>query len=236
MIKYSFILLSLFACKESQPPAVQKLVIDAQYSLAIPEPSDICYAAASNTYYVVSDNGFLYETDAKGAILRKADYTGYDFEAVYVEGDKIFVSEERTRLVLEFDRLTLKKTHTYTIPDNGARNKGVESLTFLPSKNAFLAITEKEPKKMMEFTKEWTMSNTTTFQGVSDISAATYYNGALYLLSDEEHCVLRLNDDYSIAQRYDLPILNPEGLCFQPDGSLLVVSDDLQTLYHFPKL
>jgi uncharacterized protein YjiK len=225
----------LLACDTTQPKPVINLVSDAKYALNILEPSDIAYSAASNTYFVVSDNGYLYEIDAKGATLRKADYTGYDFEAVYVQGDKVFVSEERTRLVLEFDRKTLTKTHTYSIPDNGARNKGVESLTFDSAKSVFIAVTEKSPIKCFEFSTAWTMTNVTEITGISDISAATYHEGVLYLLSDEEHCILRMGANYSIEQRYELPILNLEGMCFQPDGSILVVSDDLQTLYHFPK-
>ena len=61
------------------------------------EPSDIHFY--DGHFYMVSDKGFLYETDAKGTILKKSSFIGSDFEGVYRRGDKIYVTAERLRQV-----------------------------------------------------------------------------------------------------------------------------------------
>jgi uncharacterized protein YjiK len=72
------------------------------------------------------------------------------------------------------------------------------------------------------------------FKGVSDISSITWHNGALYVLSDEEHCVLKVNaDTYEIESRWPTGLLNPEGITFLLNEELVLVSDDMGMLYKY---
>jgi hypothetical protein len=41
-------------------------------------------------------------------------------------------------------------------------------------------------------------------------------------------------DDFSIEKKFNLPIYNPEGICFDDDGTMRIVSDNMRRLYIFP--
>ena len=40
-------------------------------STKVPEPSDLCFDSKSGNFFVVSDDGILFETDREGKIIRK---------------------------------------------------------------------------------------------------------------------------------------------------------------------
>jgi hypothetical protein len=40
--------------------------------------------------------------------------------------------------------------------------------------------------------------------------------------------------DLGILERFSVPVINPEGLAFDGQGNLLILSDDRQRLYTFP--
>ena len=67
-----------------------------------------------------------------------------------------------------------------------------------------------------------------------DISAATFYKDHLWLLGDEDMTVYKLNPkNYQVLNSLKLPVVNPEGLTFDTNGNLLILSDDMQLLYYF---
>ena len=67
-----------------------------------------------------------------------------------------------------------------------------------------------------------------------DISSARFHNGFLWLLSDEDSMLLKLNaSTYEVLQKWSLPVINPEGLVFDKDGNLLIACDDMQRVYYF---
>ena len=70
---------------------------------------------------------------------------------------------------------------------------------------------------------------------INDMSSACYYNHKLWLLSDEDHTVFKMNpDDYTIEKKFSVPVYNPEGICFDEDGTMRIVSDDMHRLFVFP--
>jgi uncharacterized protein YjiK len=205
--------------------------------IAIPEPSDICLNSKGTGFYIVSDNGFLYETDLKGSILRRADFNGYDFEAVWCDSNHLVVVDERTRFFHSFSTDSLKLIRTAEVNYAGGRNKGFESLTFNSFRNVRVAFTEKNPVWAFELDADFSVKNRVQIKGFSDVSAATYFKGKLFLLSDEDHAVFRLNPGtYAIEKKFDLPVLNPEGLAFGPEGQLFVLCDDQALLYSFENI
>lgn len=202
--------------------------------IEVKEPSGLAYYPENNSLFIVSDDGDLYETTLDGKILRKAPYQGVDFEAVTFVNNQIYVVEERHRNVLVFDPKDLKLLRTHHIPYAGGRNKGFESITYIPESKKFILVTEKDPVYIMEFDTTFRQLNIHRFDAARDISSATYFEGFLYLLSDEDRTIFKLfPEDYSIVQAWKVPIINPEGIMFLPDRSLRIVSDDREKLYYF---
>jgi uncharacterized protein YjiK len=205
-----------------------------QYSL-IKEPSDICKHPYLPHFFVVSDNGFLYEVDSTGHILRKADFEGYDTEGVFADSFYVYVVEEMVRKIRVFDIQTLKLSRTVNVPYSGGRNKGYEAITFNPQKGLMLLFTEKDPLYLFELNADLLVVNEIRLNKIArDISAATFYKGRLFVLSDEDREVIELSpDSYRVIQRWKLPVINPEGLVFTADSRLIILSDDREKWYFF---
>lgn len=214
---------------------ILKLEATEKREIQVPEPSDIALSADAKSLFVVSDNGFLFETDLKGTILRKADYKGLDDEAVYANESHVYVVEEFSRKIkmFSFPELILEKT--INIPYNGGRNKAYEGFTFNKVKDVFMLFVEKDPLYVFELNEKLEKINEINLGNLArDISAATYYDNHLWLLSDEDRTIFKLNPkNYSVISRWEIPVLNAEGLAFRPDGNFVVASDALQRLYYF---
>ncbi len=212
-----------------------KLEPTEKRTIQVPEPSDIAFSADGKSIFMVSDNGYLFETDLEGTILRKANYKGLDDEAVYVTKSHVYVVEEFSRKIKMFSLPDLILEKTVSLPYNGARNKAYEGFTFNKAKGVFTLIVEKDPIYVFELNQKLEKMNEINLGDIArDISAATYYDNHLWLLSDEDSTIFKLNpNDYSVISRWKVPVLNAEGLAFSPDGNFIVASDALQRLYYF---
>ncbi len=208
---------------------------DKKYrEVAVAEPSDMCLTPSGEHFYIVSDNGFLVKTNLDFQQIQKAEKELYDPEAVFCDSAFIYVVEERSRNLILFDHISLKPIRTLHFPYSGGRNKGYEAFTYNLEKQTFILITEREPIIVFELDKTFKVFNQFEFDYRGDISSASWYKGKLWLLSDENMELLRINtDDYSIEHVYELPVINPEGFQIMPDGRLIVLSDDMQRAYYF---
>lgn len=215
---------------------IKKIKPISSEKVEVKEPSDLIVNPKNpKTLYMVSDHGFLYETDFSGKILNKFKWNGIDTEAVYAEGNKVYAVEEFGRNINIFDADSKKKIRTINVPYNGGRNKAYEAFTFNPKKNVFVLLTEKDPVYLIELDEDFNKINQMKMKKLaSDISAATFYNDFLWLLSDEDKMVIKMNPEtYEVLMRYEIPVYNPEGIAFTSDGKLLILSDNMQTLYQF---
>ncbi|MCS6933763.1 MAG: SdiA-regulated domain-containing protein [Chitinophagales bacterium] len=203
--------------------------------IPIPEPSDICYSPSTQSYFIVSDKGVLYEVDTNLRFVRKADLAGYDFEGVYADSNKVYVCDETMRRVFALNVRTLQQEEVRPVPYHGGRNLGYESITWNPARNCFVMAIEKDPTRLVEFDRQFVQLREVNLKNKGDISSLTYYNNFIYALSDEKRVVYRLHPEtYRIEATYTLRgILNPEGLCFTNQGEMLVLSDDLQMIFRY---
>jgi uncharacterized protein YjiK len=224
----------LFICC-NQLNAQTKIKPLKSFHTEVKEPSDIALHPTKDTYFVVSDNGFLHEVDSLGKILRTADFEGFDTEGVWAKDGFVYVVEEMVRKIRVFaiDDLTLVRT--VTVPYQGGRNKAYEAITFNPVRNRFILITEKDPVYLFELDENLTVQNEIELKKIArDISAATFHNGFLWLLSDEDREIIQMNPQtYEVIQRWVIPVNNPEGIVFNRKGELIIVSDDMEKFYFF---
>lgn len=205
-------------------------------NIKIQEPSDLAFSKSTNSLFIVSDNGLLYETDLEGKVKRKADLKGVDFEGVWCDEQHVYVVSEMFRNVYTLDKTNLKLLTTQHINYSGGRNKGFESITYNEVKKKFVMLTETDPITIYELDDNFQANNKIPFEAARDISAATWFDDKLWLLSDEDMTVFRLNpNNYEVEASWKIPIINPEGLAFDRQGNMLIVSDDMERLYFFDK-
>ena len=202
---------------------------------AISEPSDICYNVNSNTFFVVSDDGILFEIDLTGKIIRNVKENDADFEAVFTDETNVYAVNERHRKIYVYDRVSLQKNKTITVPFGGGRNRAYEAFSFNKTKHAFVLVVEKDPITLIELDANFSITNQFDLSKIArDIAAASFHNGFLWLLSDEDSTVLKLNPtSYEVLGKWKLPVINPEGLAFDKDGNLVITCDDMQRIYYF---
>jgi len=227
---YKLLLFSFLALLPGKIPTIKPATWTG---IPVAEPSGIC-VTASGHYFVVSDNGVFCEIDKDGKLLR-SEKLGMDLEDVCSVGTDLYIMDESARLIYVLDEQTWKQKAIHSLNYNGGRNKGFESITYIPEKKHFIVITEKMPLIIVETDENFNALNQVELKGISDMSSATYYNHKLWLLSDEDHTVFKVNpDDFSIEKKWNIPIYNPEGICFDTDGTMRIVSDDCRRLYIFP--
>ncbi len=222
----------LFLLSNFSLPEITSIKHTKAHELKIPEPSDICFDSQAKTFYIVSDNGYLYETSLDGKILRKAPGKGLDYEAVCIQDSMVIAVEEMSRRIIFFAKSDFRIIKSVRIPYSGARNKGFEAITYIPKLDQLVLACEKDQAQLI-FINASTLQvvNEVEIKKISDISAATYRNNSLYILSDEDR-EIRVFDlkTMQIQSRYKVNTLNPEGICFT-DDNLYILSDDLQKLF-----
>ena len=96
-------------------------------------------------------------------------------------------------------------------------------------------LTEKDPIYLFELNEDLSIYNEILLDGIArDISAATYHEDHLWLLSDEDRTVFKLNpNNYKVLGAWKFPIINPEGLVFNKKGQMVIVSDDMEKFFIF---
>jgi uncharacterized protein YjiK len=216
--------------------SIAQMKSEQHHHLKIGEPSDVCIDDKDESLFIVSDEGELFKTDKKGNVLLKSKFKGNDFEGVCTKGNRVYVSDESSRKIHEFDASTLEHISSKNIVLDEELNAGFESITFNTKTNQFILISEKRPNVMVFCDENFKIINEITLNITSDISAATYFNQKLYVLSDEEHCIIELNDENKEVKRYSVNIINPEGICFDAQGNLIIVSDNMESIFFYKKL
>ena len=201
-----------------------------QHKLHISDPSDIALLP-NHHLLIASDDGRLYETTADGQNLRYINL-GFDAEGVCLVNDTAWVVDESTREVYAIHTGTFKKIRTVPLSYGGGRNAGFEGITFNPENRHFYLLTEKKPVALLEYNEAWQLISSQELHGIRDASSIYWYNRQLYVLSDEDHCIVTIDTEGNTHAVGKLPIYNPEGLAITAD-SAYVVSDDMNALYIF---
>ncbi|MGZ3882885.1 MAG: SdiA-regulated domain-containing protein [Bacteroidia bacterium] len=200
----------------------------------VPEPSDIVYSPDFSQFYIASDQGILYVTDTLGKKVKQAANEGLDFEGVWADDKFIFIADERARRVLVYDQTDLKVVRQNEIAYGGGMNAGYEGITYNAKKNCYVVVTEKNPIWFYELNADFVKINEVKRNIASDVSSICFHNDFMYALSDEDQCVLKLDPvTYEVLMKWKIPVTNPEGMTFDKQGHLVVVSDFEQSIFKF---
>lgn len=235
-VLYTLFVSLLFSC--NLPKNAIHLQPTSYVDLSVSEPSDIAINPnKKDHFFVASDDGYLAEINLQGETTRTKEFTAYDVEAVYANTEFVYAVDEFTRNITVFNH-DLDVIRTLNIPYGGGRNRSYEAFTYNEAKKMFLLFTEKSPIYLFELTEDLQVYNQINLGKIArDISAASFYNGFLYLLSDEDKLIFKMDPTtYEVLQKWYVPVVNPEGLAFTEEGKLLIISDDRERMYYFNSL
>lgn len=204
-------------------------------NLDVPEPSDFCFDG-SDSIFVVSDQGALYKTSVKTGKSRLLLEWGSDLEGISLSGDTLRLVDERYRQVAVISKKASRVDLFYELPYQGARNSAYESIAYLENTKQFVLVTEKDPCTFHLFDMQFKQAGKFSIKGINEVSSIICNNQWLYVLSDEERTIYRINDAHEISRKYKIAIWNPEGIAFDREGNCWVLSDDLARIYNLGKL
>ncbi len=205
-----------------------------KHRLSVDEPSDLCQTSTANEFILLADKAFVYRMDQNGNILSKLDFTGYDLEAICADDQYYYISEETFKEIYQIRKSDFVLEKTIPIQHGGGRNEGIEAMVYFPDSKKFILATEKGPQTMMEMDQSMSLISTFSIEGISEVSAMTFYKNKWFVLSDEASTLYEVDlSTKKIKAQYWLPIINPEGISFTSEGKLLVVSDDMAKIFLF---
>ena len=226
--------LFLFGCIAPPESKWPELEVINTIKLRIDEPSDICLASDQQSFYIVSDQGVLYQTDFKGNNLKKVSKYGSDYEGVWYQEPYINVVDETRMEITLFDPVSFEKITSHNYDITTRLNKGWESITYNPLRKHFVLFSEKKPVNVYEMNNEYRITREEEIKEFKEVSACTWFNNKLWVLSDEKQEVYRVNPEtYKIETGWFIAVNQPEGICFSKEGMMYIVSDSQARLYIF---
>lgn len=236
----------LTACAESAPESIDPFIDNSKADgssahlefvdrsrLDMDEPSDL--VIVRDKLYAVSDkHSKIYEVSPDGDADVQLDVEGTDLEALAYDGkrDEFMIADESKAKIWSIDS-TGRRHDSIELDSADDGNSGIEGIIVAPDGHLF-AVKEKAPARIYELDDNGELVDSKKIDFASDLSAITYNpsDHHLYVLSDEEHTLYRLEHDWDVDRAWTLPLKHPEGLAFDGDR-LYVVSDSEARIYTF---
>lgn len=230
MQKYLLIFIFGFGLLSGKP---DKLKPYAVVKMNVEEPSDLSFKS-TGSMYVVSDKGYLSEIGTDGKTKSTFGFRATDLEGVCYHNHKIYCVDERFRRIYQLNEQSGEVEGSYTVPYAGARNSGYEGICRNESNKKWLLAVEKSPVMLRELNDEFLPGKEIAFPYASDISAVAWYSGFVWILSEEDHKLMKVDPvNYKPLASYDIGVTGAEGLTFDDAGNFYICSDGMSKLYTF---
>lgn len=212
--------------------------IDLDYTS---EPSGITYNNHNNLLYIVGDEGYIYECNMEGELLRKSLIAPLDLEGIVYNSDtsSLFCIDEKSLNLLEvsvkdfkiIDLISLKKVLK-------GKKRQFESLAYKPSSKSergtfYIASSIKSTKTGL--ISSFTLDNKKAVSykeipvNLWDISGLSFSNKELHIISDDMDKYAVLNLKTLELTTKSIPGKNQEGVVIVNNEVLIL--DEIGKIY-----
>lgn len=206
------------------------------------EPSGIAYHPIRKTFFVVGDEGDLYEIDENAKILKSARLSPNRKDEIDPEGiavntrtGNLYIAAEEGDDIIEVDPENFDIVGYYDIVSKKELFKsggnGIEGIAFVPGKDpeddrVYVCNQYDPPIVMKVALPSKPMGNAVEKHPVpvigyfkmpvSDLSDMTYHDvrKTLFILSDENNLIMEVTLDGKIMNQWSLPGKDQEGIAF----------------------
>lgn len=211
-----------------------QMQVTARYSLAVPEPSDLCWHIDQNYLWTVSDQtNRVYLISRQGEVIKMLDWQGDDLEgiALRLSDTTLWVAEERLRDIVQLDTIghELARFH---LDLTGAANSGLEGIC-ISADGVFFVLNEKNPGLLVKLNSDFSINRKIALDKALDYSGITYdpMLDCFWIISDESALLFRWSEHEGIGVEYSLPDHKMEGLVINAEsGAFLLVNDQSEEL------
>lgn len=226
--------ISLFTSCRPEVPIIDYSIIIDSYELSIYEPSGLSYSADKESFYMVSDKGFVYQISLSGQTLKELPHTGDDFEGITVDplSSDIYICEEGKGNLVKLNENGIVQ-NSYHILDNGYNN-GLEGLTYNNNLDVFYLLKEMSEGLLIKYDLQNDTQTQIKLNFALDYSGIFYNSTSnkLWIVSDESRTLTQCTLDGVKIKNYILPIAGVEGIVVNDDETVAyVVSDPNNKLY-----
>ena len=206
-------------------------------AISVPEPSGFDLTYDKEGFWTVSDEtSIVYRLDGDGNVVQTIKVNGFDLEGISVVSDTTLVTIfERSREIILIDTsgVELKRKK---LPLHGEENSGIEGISYNRENGHYYLLNEKNPSLLIELDNDFDIIKVDTLNFSKDVSGIFYDEDAeiLWILSDEDQIIVQRDIDGIILEKFDLNIVQPEGIALNKKlNRLYIVSDVKETLYVF---
>jgi uncharacterized protein YjiK len=184
------------------------LSLNAKTIANIPEASGICLCKQSNTLFVANDEGYIYELNKKGKVLRKKFLGKYDLEGVTCDKNFLyFIDERNVILKISYNFELLKKIKIKEIKKS--KKSGLEGIT--KYRDGFY-ISKQDSKSIFLVNEDGKLIEK-IYIGIKDISGLDVNKDILYIISDKSDVLLKYDiKNRKIIKKIKLPKFAQEGV------------------------
>ncbi len=213
----------------------------------IQEASGITFSQKSNTLFVVSDEGLLYELSLKGKILRSKKIGSYDFEGITIDDKNNLL----ILLIEGIDNILILEQKTFKIKKQIAIKRKYKNKTILKKnmKHGLEGIVIIKNKLYLsnQSYKQYPSSNSSVIvivdynlnknklkikniinHGMFDIAGLTFYNNFLYMISDRNNLLIKYDlrhKKIKAIQKLNTKYAQ-EGITFDNNANLYIADDN----------
>ena len=220
----------------------------------IQDPSGICFHPGRKTFFIVSDEGEVFEVKTDGTPVSSVKVPG-DLEDITVDPSTglLYIIAEGDDVILEFD--AEKKEVLRRFPVNRSYggdpqflqkqtrkyDNGIESLVFIPDPRhpeggAFYAGNQEDPPCIMELTVPIRSSRTAGAEArirrvlpirIQDPGAMFYdpRTKLLNVVDDADNILVEITLEGKLVRQYAFPGNDQEGLWIDDDDFIYIVQD-----------
>ncbi len=226
----------------SAPKVVQVEKAEATFDTEVNELSSMCFNAAHDGFYAVSDGGKVYELNLDGttrSVLFNEE--GYDWEGIDWDGSTIWLEEETESALYTLKDGTLTKVVDIEIPEGGASGKGPEGM--MCKGDTIYVANQAQPTRIVKYCK-----TSGTVSGAFDITFnKKFLSDLCYDATDDTmwivdskgpafyHCTL----DGKLLATYEMPltfIVQAEALVIDREAGIAWVGCDVKSKIYKIKL
>ena len=206
---------------------------------AFSEASGITWDNSSESYFVVGDEGCIYELDRDLNVLRNLVIGSFDLEAIAFveEKNRLYCLDERNISLIELNPETLMILNIYPLKLEKEKKRDYsqfESLVYI-DQTFYLSASTKTKKKhygtLFSVTLENSEMEPLRDLPLWDISGMTYKDGIFYFISDDEDLVARYRLSDDSFETLDIQGTHQEGIVITENSELLIIDEDGSTRY-----
>lgn len=205
-----------------------------QNLFSISEASGITVNSFTGLYYVVGDEGYIYELNQHMEVLRTVHIGSFDLEAISFDPVRktLFCLNEKDLSLIEIDLQSMDILNSFQLDlekIKGRKYSQFESLVIVDG-IFYFAVSTKEKKKyfgsLFSFDLEHLQLSHLRDLPLWDISGLTYGNGSFYIISDHLDKIGRFSLDSEELTLNNLPGEHQEGIVFTEKNTLYIFNEN----------